>query len=513
MGDDNDPPKNPFIRWKQHVDAHIGMTLNGLLGIPTMVSKNMNLHSDVNEPRSTDAASSSANTAPASDGTAAYPSSPLGSASNSDGALDGVDPNQLLEWHKFIYYSPYSPLKLQQQQQLHLLASPVPRDVPFGADPYSFTYADAFEDLLRADSGRPLLDLADRSFRNLHSQLRSGSAIEPPYVFFHRMHSQGLLDAYFPRTTAAAAANALARNSSSANDANDANDIDSVVRAVTALAERDPDLWREQMAEEEADKHYDMGEEDEHYHEHEHDDRYDDDYHDQKDDEARRLGSYDAWAHHDAEQRRRNQAGFGGGGLFDELDRVFRVLGRIIDEDTNGNTNSNTDASSTSAAKRDNSQPNTEDELYDAVRSAYSSAEKSLSTLIKTFSGLSGGNGFDTQNNHYEQSQSSYTGSSSTINNSNSQWQDKKLETTQSTEEHTDVFGNRHVKTVVRRVDADGNEVARETHYTVRSPTPQELAIKEVDDLSDDHQHEDVEKLEAPKPSKPEEKPSGWFWK
>lgn len=541
MGEDNDPPKNPFIRWKQHVDTHIGTTLHGLLGIPTMVSKNLKIRGDAdkgpdasptdgaqpssssssattsNAPAATSSSTSSqstsasASTPPATNDS--YHSTLPSNPSDNDDSLDGVDASQLLEWHKFIYYSPYSPLKLQQQQQLHLLPPPVPQDIPFGADPFAFTYADAFEDLLRASSERPLLDLADRSYRNLRYQMRYGSAIEPPYVFFHRMHSQRLLDSYFPRSALASAAGAgsgsVEENSSAASTPSD-----DVVRAVAALAERDRDLWREQMEEEDADKNHD------HDHDHEHESDSEPSKWDEVSELSKTSSTQSPWEQNQETNNapRSRDSGYGGG-LFDELDRVFRVLNRIIHEETGGSSDG---AQKDDSSGNEKNEPSAEDELYNSVRSAYANAEKSLGTLIKSFSG-----GFDSEGRYSRSSSSSSTTETSTsVVRGDDQTRDidgRQGETIQTTEEHVDAFGNRHVKITVQRLDADGNEVSRETRYTIRSQSPEEVAaLKDTYNGDDERDNNDnSEQTRAVEKSVPASKPSsndgsknsGWFWK
>ncbi|ERT01467.1 uncharacterized protein SPSK_07432 [Sporothrix schenckii 1099-18] len=525
MGEDNDPPKNPFIRWKQHVDTHIGTTLHGLLGIPNMVSKNLNIRGESDKgpdtsPASGTQPSSSSNTsqspAPPQTNDSYHSAFPPHSSlpSDNDDSLDGVDASQLLAWHKFIYYSPYSPLKLQQQQQLHLLPPPVPQDVPFGADPFAFTYADAFEDLLRSSSGRPLLDLADRSYRNLRYQMRYGSAIEPPYVFFHRMHSQRLLDAYFPRSS-------VAGGSAEAATGEANTPRDDVVRAVAALAERDRDLWREQLEEEDADKNYENEDENKHEDEdedgHEHDAEHEINSGQWDDDaDVNKTVSHSPWN----QTQETRDAGYGGR-LFDELDRVFRVLNRIIREETGGSTD---DTKTDGASAAEKNEPSAEDELYNAVRSAYANAEKSLGTLIKSFSG-----GFDAEGRCSRSSSSSSSSTTETSvvrggDHSAGDGDGRQGETIQTTEEHVDAFGNRHVKITVQRLDADGNEVARETRYTIRSQSPQEAAAsKELYDSDDDESNNGSKQSQAGEnigtTSKPSNnnndgtKNSGWFWK
>ncbi|EFX00189.1 hypothetical protein CMQ_7191 [Grosmannia clavigera kw1407] len=467
---DNDPPKNPFVRWKQHVDAHIGLTLNSLLGIPAIVTKNLNIRPVENDGIGA-ATPVRANTASSPGSPQANPhdsSSPESDNGHSD-ILDDVDAAQLLEWHKFIYYSPYSPLKLQQQQQqYHVLPPPVPCDAPFGVDPYSFTYTDAFEDLLRASSGRPMLDLATRSRRNLHYQMRYGSSVEPPYVFFHRMHGEKLLDPYFPRTAVPAGSKPTAGEALSADTTNGR-----VVQAVAALADREQrDPWYEAA--------YDAGDDG---------DLDDDDDDDDNDNE------WDQQADRSQDTERSWFPGrqFHQGGLFDELDRVFRVLSRIIDEDA-GVAGKKQDAD----AGRD---ADAEDELYTAVRSAYSNAEKSLSTFVKTLSGMS----------------DAAAGAVATTEKAPVQADGRQGETIQTTEDYTDMYGNRHVKTVVRRLDADGNEIARETYYTIRSTDPSEQTVV-AEDSPSSQKDEDVAGTpqgdrQADGKTANGTKPSGWFWK
>ncbi|OAA55582.1 hypothetical protein SPI_08266 [Niveomyces insectorum RCEF 264] len=535
MTDNNDPPKNPFVRWKQHVDAHIGMTLNGLLGIPAMVTKNLDIRRDADSrhaadqsgavsgsynadsegaPAAPSAASSTPSDKPPSSASShpscprtrvgsTSPSSTTSSSSSADSSSvpDDFDDAQLVEWHKFVYYSPYSPLKLQQQQHLNLLPPPVPRDVPFGADPFSFTYADAFEDLLRASSGRPLLDLAGLSFRKLRYQVRYGSAMEPPYVFFHRMHVERLLDAYFPRSTAVGAGACRPGDDASVAAGDAADGHGSVTRAAAALAERDRDSWRDRLQEEEEEneeKGYDksVG-------------RKADDSRDET--RAPPEDDHDGVGVDRAVTPQPPVPQSSHGGLFDELDRVFRVLGRIVDEGTGAaaareaKSDKNTDADA-------DTKPSAEDELYAAVRSAYTNAEKSLSTLIKSFSG-----GFGTSAEEPTADGPPLDGAATRAPKfEEEREQDRQGETIRTTEEHVDEFGNHHVKIEVRRLDAEGNEVARETRYTVRSPSPQEAVLRDVaivdDDDDDDDQTEKADDEKQRKAADSRQK-SGWFWK
>ncbi len=496
MGDDSDPPKNPFVRWKQHVDTHIIMTLNGLLGIPAMVTKNLNLRKESDDTSGADTAQSNAAGAGAGAADAlsavppSAPSSPCQphSAYPSDSSIVPycVDATQLVEWHKFIYFSPYSPLKLQQLQQLHLLPPPVPQDAPFDADPFSFTYADAFEDLLRASSGRPLLDLSDRSYRNLRYRLRYGSAIERPNSFFHRMNTNRLLDAYFPRAAAVAVGAETTNNADTP--------LQSTVEA--ALAKQDRDLWREQRQEEEADKNYGG---------------YEDDDSDETSTQTWSHSMVDSSTNKDSEGQ--TDRDYGTGSLFDQLDRVFRVLGRVIEDETGAakadgvkteaKTETKTDDADAKPAGAGNSQPAVEDELYSMARTAFDSVQ-SVSSMIKSMTSgfeAEGSLAHTTTSEMWKRSEAAAAATTAGAQG----------ETIQTTEEHVDMFGNRHVKTVVRRLDADGHELSRETRYTIRSPSPENVVMTEVDDGSD----EASEKKDAGKNGAGEESPKkpGWFWK
>ncbi|CAK7266619.1 hypothetical protein SEPCBS119000_002122 [Sporothrix epigloea] len=497
MAEGNDEPKNPFIRWKQHVDAHIGTTLHGLLGIPNMVSKNFDIRPEANSgavsaptggaspsssanahaPSSSQANASSSSSTSHSNRDSSFPS-PTDPPNSGDG-LDSVDANQLLAWHNFVYYSPYSPLELQRQQHLRMLPPPVPQGVPFGADPFAFNYVDVFEDLLRCSSGRPLLDLADRSYRNVCRQMRYGNAFEPPYSFLHRMHSQSLVDAYFPRTLEAESGK-VAVKSDTVNTLNDNTLNDNDLHSVLDLVEQHQEPWQEPSPKAESE-----------------------------------------WQRNDSS-----------GSLFGELDRVFRVLGRIIDEDTGAATErTQNDVRPKSSSNLDKSEADAEDELYNAMRSAYSNAERSLASLIKTFSGH-----FDSSHHHANSLPFPSTSSSSSTSFSSSSTSADILahppdssqgETVQTTEEHVDVFGNRHVKIVVQRLDADGNEIARETRYTIRSQSAQQAAAAQRNTKADSDDTNDKtsspselscgEKNESVSPPSVSDggtsKGSGWFWK
>ncbi len=418
---DDDTPKNPFVRWKHHVDSSIGFTLNGLLGIPTMVTQSFGPR----RPDDTRSGSSDSRV-------------PRGHGSDPDeAAAYVVDEEQAAAFTDFLASSPYSPLNLRH------LPQPVPRGVPHGVDPAGFTFSDAFEDLLAAGSGRPLTDLAATYYLNTGMRsLQLDKAGELAFDWWFRRLQSGrngyLVNAYFPHGVRWHA------------------DEDEHNRTRGESSEHTvQDPWRQAVAK----------------------------------------------AHEQKAAAASSQTG-SPGGLFDELERVLKVLGRITEEDIFGNARIGG-----SAAPRDGDRrADTEDELYSAVRSAFVESGQSLSAFVKAIADakVSG------------EVHSSVSTAKSTSPRAVEADEDE-ARTVRTSKEHVDMFGNRHVKTVVRKLDAEGNEVARETHYTIRSDSQPKRVERDDGNEGDEagehelrrysgHGERDGGTLDA-------KKKTGWFWK
>ena len=412
---DDEPSKNPFVRWKQHVDAHIGFTLNGLLGIPSMVTRN--LHLGRHDGQSREAENAGSPNACDCGRDAAAP------ASRADDELD-----EFHRWMDFIQYSPYSPLNLRA------LPQPIPRDVPAGVDAYGFTFTDAFEDLLAASAGRRLMDLRQREYLNYQKE-RLFRGPEPSPSWFFRLHSEGLLGGFFPPPSS------TPRQQHKPEEAREERPV---------APEEVGDSWIREAA----------------------------------------KAFREPEARSDVPSHRRGEAG----ALFDELDRAFTTLGRIVEEDAN--------AASSRLQGKATDEAGTEEDAYAALQSAFRSSVaesgRSWNAFMRAFSegrfGLEG-------------STSASTPETPSPDNGETPEAEQMGRTVKSTEEHVDVFGMRHVKTVVKRLNADGDEVSREVHYSVRSDS----RPRRVEDFEKQEQQAAGEE-QQPRDAQSRKK-SGWFWR
>jgi len=127
-GDDDDPVIDAFVKFRHHVDAAVAAGFNTFFG-----------------PSGPMMAPTTPSSAPPGRRTVAP-------ASNMD-----RDPSQSQPFDAIsVAFSPYSPAALSE------LPPPVPNDLPPDLEPDSFTFDDAFEDLLVASQGRPLPDIYSR---------------------------------------------------------------------------------------------------------------------------------------------------------------------------------------------------------------------------------------------------------------------------------------------------------------------------------------------------------------
>jgi hypothetical protein len=439
MPTDNEPPKNPFIRFKKHVDANIGAGVHGILSLPTMISDSF--HGRQLGPQAVGAASfhhgfndSFSYGHPDSDRWLAEQRRASETEAWLDNMFEGYgEMGQLRRWQIFIYESPYSPIRLASTMP----RQPCPRDLEPGMDPTMFTFVDAFEDLLLVSSGRPMMDLCERYDMN-RTLARMYPTGEHPFSWFSRLQSQGLSRSYFQDKHRSA---------------------------------REPeDEWGRMMWK----------------------------------DDSRQEGETRETAptgvpQPPIEQDRRDehQRDF-----FGELDRVFKHLGKVLQDEISSSPfgNKKTIEDSKDASKRE---PNTEMDLYDTVRSAYNEAERSLSTFIKSFS--QGKLGFDDDQNPGDGTKPS------TIKPVTETQEDESGKTVKSTKEWKDIFGNSHVKTEIRKTDRSGNVVSTETHYSIqsRSEDPKTWRRSSDESLPDN----DGEEMSDTKQNERRRPGSGWFWK
>ncbi|KAK0646383.1 hypothetical protein B0T16DRAFT_413311 [Cercophora newfieldiana] len=178
MPDDESSNKNPFVRFKHHIDQRVSAGLQNIFGLPSIVSRTFAAGPGPARPDNTNP------TAGKKTETTTAPPAPMGNSdswprpSNEDDAEPHVNPLQLAEdskdhlasimdsfvgasreeadmgWMLFLTRSPYSPLLLDRH--LGWKPSPNARDPPASDSPIHGTWSDAFDDLLRASSSLPM---------------------------------------------------------------------------------------------------------------------------------------------------------------------------------------------------------------------------------------------------------------------------------------------------------------------------------------------------------------------
>ncbi|KAI1395153.1 hypothetical protein F4819DRAFT_204869 [Hypoxylon fuscum] len=168
---------NPFIRFKNHIDNNIQRGFETIFGPSMAMGRNYREEmSDSNLDR-------------ASTWSKQESSSP-GNSNNDEGSAGVKD---VLSWATS---SPYSPLNLQD------LPQPQPNDAPHGY-PESFTFRDAFEDLLAVNSGQPISDLHSSIFAKHVEEIRYFPFGMPVSAWVTELGRRGLWDAYFPLSSKA----------------------------------------------------------------------------------------------------------------------------------------------------------------------------------------------------------------------------------------------------------------------------------------------------------------------
>ncbi|KAL7626029.1 hypothetical protein AAE478_002798 [Parahypoxylon ruwenzoriense] len=177
----DDPSDNPFIRFKNHIDNHIYRGFQTIFG-PVMT---MDTH------RRNDMSSNNPSHTLSRINPESAPSDSR--IPSQDGASAPADTNGVLSWATS---SPYSPVNLQS------LAQPRPNDAPHDY-PNSFTFRDAFEDLLAVNSGQTLSDLHGLVFAKHFEHIRYFPWGMPVEDWVSSVGRRGLWDAYFPLSSRA----------------------------------------------------------------------------------------------------------------------------------------------------------------------------------------------------------------------------------------------------------------------------------------------------------------------
>jgi hypothetical protein len=441
MPSDDDTSKNPFVRFKEHVDTHIGAGLNNVLNFPSILSETVASSRQLS-PRdsrpagtrqTTDEASHRAGedvpphfrrwlngqqraVAEEDDADKYYELLAQDYPGEENEAVRNIIRSERFD--TFARRSQYSPIRLAERMP----RQPQPRDIQSDMDPRLFTYVDAFEDLLAEVSGTPTMDL--RARYNMNQMLRRTWPFgESPISWARRLESQGLVKAFIPD-----------------------------YRSLPP-----PKPVTEMRAEQTQ--------------------------------EAPTAGTKDIWqtGHVDKVQPVED-------GLFGEIEKAVKLLNQVLD-DTTSVTSSFWDPE----RKREPREPSTENDLYDAVQSAFYEGQRSLAAFFKSLAdGL-------------EPRTGSVTDSDADILGGRTVEEVDGMQILKSTEEYVDEYGNKHVRTEVRRTNKEGTVVSTETHYSVRPASdtersaiegmpPQQEGTKGVEwaDSYEDRQGDSK---------------SGWFWK
>lgn len=523
---DEEPPKNAFVRWKRHVDSHISTTLHNAIGLPSAISRSFHPSwVEVKETRpgnkeelkqlSENAKSSSISLAAQSiqtrnqfnqpyaracpmNGDSSnrnFPSS-NGESSDDDGSNNSralttwPDWVQLARWHSFAAYSPYSPLNLR--------SIPQPRPTSLSADHTSFfTFEDAFEDLLAVMCGKEMQDLMEKAEMRkvLDKMFPSG---EPGFYWVRRLQAESLLDGYFPR------AEHMRRQLEESYLG------DEEVKKQRELNEKRSRVWqwvwnRHHPVEKTSNK----------------DERSFEDC--DVEDWIKELDSVLSQTTKDMREE------FNNGHIFGELERIFKTIGNLtgafIDSGQEGRSQEE------KQQFKDDEEPETEEDHFSAISKTPGSASTSGNVLtstsddalkepINTWKKI-----WDERYKEFheqdqlerskQQQQLGPTHHSTTEESIDSQ---TGVRTVKTTEEKIDKNGNRTVRTEIRKVNADGAEVSRQSSFS-RSMS----ASWSWSSSPDVNSNSNYEELKNEKPSsiqsslsgdeKEKNQKTGWFWK
>jgi hypothetical protein len=440
MTDPDNDEHNPFVRWKRMVDFSLALTLKGLVGLPTVLSSSLRPETQSGSQTASDVLAPPLRR---------YLWRPCPGPEEDDNELFrarilwqqdhlGPDPG-VTEFADFLFNSPYSPCNLREMPQ------PVPKDLPQHLDPSTFTFSDAFADLLASRHGGSLSDLDAVAWQKNSRERITGSS-DLAWPDWLALYHAGLFDHYashprrcqpmFGRHNERPAVK-WALGSAENGSANNANDGHAAPPAIPKATD------------------YSMA-----------------------------------------------------GGLFEELDRVFRILQRVLSEETGGGGQDKEHPESAQALKAETAkrEPETEDELYSVLKSAFS--EKSLSALFKAISLGASNAEVDAESRPTERRGPP----DSTLRKTGDEADEARKVVTK--EEHVDVLGNHHVKTVTRHLNEQGEEVGRSTVLQVRSrsrlPRTKTGQQRKVGDdgssESSSRQEEGAQRLD-------EARKEGWFWK
>lgn len=450
MPSDEGPSKNPFVLFKQQVDAHIGAAVHHASNlVPSLLLESVVNSRQLSAQTSATASSGHYNYDDSSPSRNAdvppevpgwllqqkraaaveqYLDDKYAAAEQLYGIEEDDTAKELFlrhRWHDFMLLSNYSPFACAMESR-----QPRPRDIEDDMDPNMFTFIDAFEDLLAESSGRQMPDLRTHYDRNkmLREMWTHG---DNPSWFVRRLEAQELNQAFFPHSRP------------------------SQLRVTEERATRD-------LSDNAA---------------------------------SYKRGAQDV--HQKEELLEAEETNF-----FGELDRVVKALNKVLDDGlatppfgSERRPDGNPPRETTRTRE-----PHTENDLYDAVQSAFNEAQRSLGTFLKSFS--EGKWGIETR---------PVSSTKSTTAPDSETYEDESSKTVKSREEFVDEYGNRHIRTEVKVTSKDGSHVSTETHYVVEPAS--EAGRPAIESSKNEQPGTVTEEFHGKDEERQERKKVGWFWK
>lgn len=403
MSDDNEPqgPSNPFVRFKNHVNARIGTGVSVFTGTTDDRDRPLGntQASNVDGQKSTD------HLGPAH--TAA--SSPWPSRNQSPGSCrrqSGV----VNYWDDWCHVDPYSPHNLQH------LPQPTPKDLPSGADPADFGFAEAFEDLMSASN--PFRGhLMDLGMRAGLKKSAAGKLVQPetPSAWVRRLYGDALLPPPFiweqprlaggiPRPWAAHGEQPAVETVQRAQHGND--EIGAIARAYLELMRQIDGSVDESFSKFEEIVGRDM-----------------------------------------AEMMRKGQK---------FAEKAMGILAGEHTEDHDAGSQAETHGGVKPASAGEEDQPVTEEDLYEMIQSASAGEDKFFNDFAKIRA--------KPAPPPAERTTRETPPTKETV-----EYDPSGGKTIRTSSEHVDMFGFIHSRTEVRRLNAKGETVDYDTRYSVRS--------------------------------------------
>lgn len=505
MSDDvpQPPSNNPFIKFKRHVDSRIGAGLSVLTGT-----------SSTTDSATTGASKPLENMEGAPNHPASTPS-----ALPSIARLNTREHKLFFDyWLEWAAYSPYSPYNLRY------LPNPVPAGVS-SKDARLFDFGDAFEDLLAVSSGRELMDLRKQADRK-RSMLDIFQFGETPLHWVRYLASKNLLPQPLPVHHQTDSPQTLAAEAGWWGQGGHQSEIIKIIQAqqqglknATNSQEQAPD-W-ERLTESwinKLDKNITFN-------------------------PANVLrgieeawGSFDEWKEETEEHWQRHKermlkeldknVTFNFGKMIAEAEQTVKRLHDLTESSEDQRLKASEEKKMKKADKskaykpakdddlndfdfdaflhdvegvrgsenadktenRQDHEPETEEDFFSAISDALEEVEKALTTKpsAETF--------------HQDQARRSNEPVEVV------QCDENGGKTYMTSTEHVDVFGHRHQKTEIRKVDANGNEISYETKYVIR---PVSAVVTELQKSKGEREKESPDRSQDGKSNKS----IGWFWR